>query len=72
MPDPENPKRTFARDSYDIRWNLIVEYGMQAKTLINKSSSFAGKVLCGEDAKPNVKNTYKEVTDENGKVHRQF
>lgn len=72
LPDPENQKRTFARDSYDIRWNLIVEYRMQARTLINKSSSFAGKVLCGEDAKPNIKNTYKEVIDENGKLHRQF
>ena len=72
LPDPENSKRTFARESYDIRWNLIVEYGMQAKTLINKSSSFAGKVLCGEDAKPNLANTFKEVTDENGKTIRQY
>ena len=74
LPDPEdikkkeeNPKhkmREFARDSYDIKWNLIVEYKMTAKTLITKSSSFAGKVLCGEDAKPNTKNTFKEV---NGK-----
>ena len=72
LPDPDNPKRTFARDSYDIRWNLIVEYRMQAKTLINKSSSFAGKVLCGEDAKKKKKNTYKVVTDENGKDHIQF
>lgn len=71
LPDPEdikkkeeNPKykmREFARDSYDIKWNLIVEYKMSAKTLITKSSSFAGKVLCGEDAKPNIKNTYKDV-----------
>ena len=34
---------------------------MTAKTLITKSSSFAGKVLCGEDAKPNPKNTFKLV-----------
>ena len=71
LPDPEdikkkeeNPKhkmREFARDSYDIKWNLIVEYKMTAKTLINKSSSFAGKVLCGEDAKPNTGNTFKVV-----------
>lgn len=60
----KNPKykmREFARDSYDIRWNLIIEYKMRAKTLINKSSSFAGKLLCGEDAKPNLDNTYKVV-----------
>lgn len=63
MPDPENAKRTFARDSYDIRWNMIVEYGMRAKTLINKSSSFAGKLLCGEDAKPH-RYTWKEVNGE--------
>lgn len=71
LPDPEdikkkeeNPKykmREFARDSYDIKWNLMVEYKMTAKTLITKSSSFAGKVLCGEDAKPNPKNTFKLV-----------
>lgn len=71
LPDPEdikkkeeNPKhkmREFARDSYDIKWNLIVEYKMTAKTLITKSSSFAGKVLCGEDAKPNLQNTFKLV-----------
>ena len=64
----ENPKykvREFARDSYDIKWNLIVEYKMSAKTLITKSSSFAGKVLCGEDAKPNKDNTFKMV---NGKI----
>lgn len=74
LPDPEdvkkkeeNPKykmREFAKDSYDIKWNLMVEYNMTAKTLINKSSSFAGKVLCGEDAKPNKANTFKDV---NGK-----
>ena len=60
----ENPKykmREFARDSYDIKWNLIVEYKMQAKQLITKSASFAAKVLCGENAKPNLKNTYKVV-----------
>ena len=67
MPDPNNPKRTFAQESYDIRWNMIVEYKMRAKTLINKSSSFAGKLLCGEDAKANIQNTYKVV---NGK--RQY
>lgn len=71
LPDPEdiekakeNPKhkfREFARDSYDIRWNLIIEFGMGAKTLINKAASFASKVLCGEDAKPNPDNTYKEI-----------
>ena len=61
MPDPDNPKRTFAKESYDIRWNMIVEYKMRAKTLINKSSSFAGKLLCGEDAKANIQNTYKIV-----------
>ena len=61
MPDPDNPKRTFAKESYDIRWNMIVEYKMKAKTLINKSSSFAGKLLCGEDAKANKANTYKIV-----------
>ena len=71
LPDPEDIKkkeenskykmREFARDSYDIKWNLMVEYKMTAKTLITKSSSFAGKVLCGEDAKPNPKNTFKLV-----------
>ena len=61
MPDPNNPKRTFAKESYDIRWNMIVEYKMKAKTLINKSSSFAGKLLCGEDAKANTANTYKLI-----------
>lgn len=71
LPDPEdvkkkaeNPKykmREFAQESYDIRWNLIVEYKMKAKTLINKAASFAGKLLCGEEAKPNPKNTYKIV-----------
>ena len=61
MPDPNNPKRTFAKESYDIRWNMIVEYKMRAKTLINKSSSFAGKLLCGEDAKANTGNTFKIV-----------
>ena len=63
MPDSNNPKRTFAKESYDIRWNMIVEYKMKAKTLINKSSSFAGKLLCGEDAKANKANTYKIVND---------
>ena len=71
MPDPEdvkkkeeNPKyemRTFARESYDIRWNMIIEYNMTAKTLINKSSSFAGKLLCGEGAKADMSNTYKII-----------
>lgn len=71
LPDPKdleekekNPKhkmREFARDSYDIRWNLIVEYQMKARTLINKAASFAGKLLCGEDAKPNKENTFKIV-----------
>ena len=69
LPDPNDVNsdkarkawRSFAQDSYDIRWNLIVEYQMNAKTLINKSSSFAGKVLCGEDAKPNAGNTFKIV-----------
>ncbi len=60
-PDPEHPKRTFAKESYDIRWNMIVEYKMRAKTLINKSSSFAGKLLCGEDAKANINNKFKIV-----------
>ena len=59
--DPKHKMREFARDSYDIRWNLIIEYHMRARTLINKSSSFAGKLLCGEDTKPNIKNTFKEV-----------
>lgn len=77
LPDPadtakqkENPKhkfREFAKDSYDIKWNLINTYKMRARTLINKSSSFAGKLLCGEDTKPNPNNTYKMV---NGK--KQF
>lgn len=62
--DPKHEFREFASDSYDIRWNLIVEYKMGAKTLINKDASFAGKVLCGEKAKPNLKNTLKEI---NGK-----
>lgn len=74
LPDPkdieakkENPKhkmREFAKDSYDIKWNLIVEYKMKALNLITKSASFAGKVLCGENAKPNLKNTQKEVNGE--------
>lgn len=74
LPDPEdvkkkeeNPKhkmREYARDSYDIKWNLIVEYKMTAKTLINKSASFAGKVLCGEDAKPNRENTTRVINGE--------
>lgn len=62
----ENPKykmREFARDSYDIKWNLIVEYKMKALNLITKSASFAGKVLCGEDAKPNSANTFKIVNN---------
>ena len=59
--DPKHKFRDFARDSYDIRWNLIVTYNMRAKTLINRSSSFAGKLLCGEDAKANLKNTFKIV-----------
>lgn len=59
--DPDDPKRTFANESYDIRWNMIIEYKMKAKTLINKSSSFAGKLLCGEEAKPDINNTYKIV-----------
>ena len=71
LPDPEdvkqkelNPKhemRTFARESYDIRWNMIVEYFMTPRTLSNKSASFAGKVLCGEDAKPDLQNKTKIV-----------
>ena len=71
LPDPEDVKkkeedpkykmREYARDSYDIKWNLIVEYKMKALNLITKSSSFAGKVLCGENAKPNLKNTWKEI-----------
>lgn len=74
LPDPEdvkqkelNPKhemRTFARESYDIRWNMIVEYFMTPRTLSNKSASFAGKVLCGEDAKADLQNTTKMI---NGK-----
>ena len=66
LPDPEDVKqkeinpdhdmRTFARESYDIRWNMIVEYFMTPRTLSNKSASFAGKVLCGEDAKPDLQN----------------
>ena len=66
LPDPENPKRTYAQESYDIRWNMIVEYKMRAKTLINKSSSFAGKLLCGEDAKPDTSNTFRY--DKDGKL----
>lgn len=54
--DPKHEMRTFARESYDIRWNMIVEYFMTPKTLSNKSASFAGKVLCGEDAKPDLQN----------------
>ena len=61
MPDPNNPKRTFAQESYDIRWNMIVEYKMRARTLINKSSSFAGKLLCGEDAKADKNNTFRII-----------
>lgn len=71
LPDPEdvkqkelNPKhemRTFARESYDIRWNMIVEYFMTPRTLSNKSASFAGKVLCGEDAKADLQNKTKLV-----------
>lgn len=63
MPDPDNPKRTYAKESYDIRWNMIVEYKMRAKTLINKSSSFAGKLLCGEDAEPNTNNKWRYGPD---------
>lgn len=59
--DPDHKMREFAQESYDIRWNLIVEYNMGAKTLINKASSFAGKLLCGENSKPNKSYTYKEV-----------
>ena len=62
--DPKYKVREFARDSYDIKWNLIVEYNMKALNLITKSASFAGKVLCGESAKPNLKNTWKEVNGE--------
>lgn len=62
--DPKYKMREFARDSYDIKWNLIVEYNMKALNLITKSASFAGKVLCGENAKPNLKNTWKEVNGE--------
>ena len=71
LPDPEdvkkkeeNPKwemRTFARESYDIRWNMIVEYFMTPRTLSNKSASFAGKVLCGEDAKADLQNTVRVI-----------
>ena len=66
LPDPEDQKRTYARESYDIRWNMIVEYKMKAKTLINKSSSFAGKLLCGEDAKPDTSYTFRY--DKDGKL----
>lgn len=67
LPDPNNPKRTFAKESYDIRWNMIVEYGMNCKTLINKAASFAGKLLCGEDAKPDTHNTSRKFyIDEDG------
>lgn len=58
----ENPKykaREYAQQSYDVKWNLIVEFNMLAKTLVNTSASFAGKVLCGEDAVPNKNNTKK-------------
>ena len=71
LPDPEDVKakelnpnhdmRTFARESYDIRWNMIVEYFMTPRTLSNKSASFAGKVLCGEDAKPDLQNRTKMI-----------
>lgn len=71
LPDPKdveelknNPKhkcREYAQQSYDVRWNMIIRYKMGIKTLINKDASFAGKVLCGENTKPNKKNTYKEV-----------
>lgn len=70
-PDPqdeikrqENPKhkmREYAKDAYLARWALINTYNMPAKRLINKDASFAGKLLCGEYSKPNLKNTYKEV-----------
>lgn len=59
--DPKHKFREYARESYDIRWNLIIEYKMKAKTLINKAASFAGKLLCGEEAKPNPKNTFKVI-----------
>lgn len=58
----ENPKhksRDYASQSYDIRWNMIVAYSMTPRTLMNRSASFAGKVICGEDAKPNLTNTMK-------------
>ena len=61
--DPKYKMRTFARDSYDIKWNLIIEFKMKALNLITKSASFAGKVLCGEDAKPCLKNTVKAEPD---------
>ena len=59
--DPKHEMRTFARESYDIRWNMVVEYFMTPRTLSNKSASFAGKVLCGEDAKPDLQNRTKIV-----------
>ena len=59
--DPKHKTREYAQESYDIRWNLIIEYKMKAKTLINKAASFAGKLLCGEEAKPNPSNTFKMV-----------
>lgn len=59
--DPKHEMRTFARESYDIRWNMIVEYFMTPRTLSNKSASFAGKVLCGEDAKADLQNKTKIV-----------
>lgn len=62
--DPKHKARSFARETYDVRWNLINSFKLQAKTLINKDASFAGKVLCGENAKPNLENTFKIV---NGK-----
>ena len=68
LPDPDNPKRTFAKESYDIRWNMINEYSMNCKTLINKAASFAGKLLCGEDTQANKENTKKYFRRENGKI----
>lgn len=57
--DPNYKGREYASQSYDVKWNLIVEFNMTAKTLVNTSASFAGKVICGENAKPNLDNTVK-------------
>lgn len=59
LQDPNDEKREYASQSYDIRWNMIVAYNMTARTLINRAASFAGKLLCGEDAKPNLENKKK-------------